>query len=138
NLNGTNALLSGGLLDNESNFPGGVRSVPDVAGVRLVVDFGGFAKGNGYYQRNPHTQNGGVFSPGDCPGLGTTSDFDVNGGGAFKFEITNATGTEGQLSGWDTVNVIAEPTASLEFTASPTAQYTIDLTTQVDSSDINI
>src|SRR6185369_10632684 len=92
NLGAADGLLSGGLMINN----GVVGSVTN----KLVVSFGGVAKGIGLYV-SVVTQNGGVFSPGLSPGTAWASDFRINGGGTFQFEIANAAGTEGAPSGWD-------------------------------------
>jgi hypothetical protein len=87
------------------------------------------------------TQNGGVFAPGSSPGTATSGAFTVNGGGIYEWELSNAAGTEGALSGWDLVNVVPtifNPTsATLAFTATPSSKYVVRLATRLDSGDRN-
>ena len=58
-----------------------------VAGVNLIVNFGGVAKGTGFYG-SVLTQNGGRLSPGASPGTVSASHYSANGGGIFVFEIS--------------------------------------------------
>ena len=105
-----------------------------------MVDFGGVAKGTGTYV-SVITQNGGIFSPGSSPGAASTANFTLNGGGTFQFEIANATGTAGQLSGWDLLNVEANTTFNVSpktsFTATPANQYNVSIVSLLDSGDHN-
>lgn len=133
NLGSANAVLAGGLLINN----GAVAS--NIPGVNLVVDFGGSAKGNGLYG-SVLTRNGGRFSPGNSPGSATISEFNVNGGGDFVFEIANASGTAGAPSGWDRVLVepsLLGPAPALNFTASPSNPFVIIVTSLLDAGLYN-
>lgn len=127
------AILSGGLMINN----GVVGSVTPNAD--LIVDFGGFAKGTGTYV-SVLTRNGGVFSPGSSPGTASTSDFKLNAGGTFQFEISNATGTAGDLSGWDLLILEPNefsPSAKTTYSATPAAPYNVNIVSLLDSGDRN-
>jgi len=105
----------------------------------LVVDFGGLVKGSGTYT-SILTQNGGAFSPGASPGQGDTSNFNVNSGGTYRFEIANAIGTQGQHDGWDITYVrpntfVADST--LNFTALTATKYNIEIVSLFNGLNYN-
>ncbi|MFO0942548.1 MAG: hypothetical protein U0930_17570 [Pirellulales bacterium] len=114
-LGGQSLLLRGGLLVNNG---GDFASGNGVRNGTTVVDFGGLAKGDGYYS-SIVTQNGGVYSPGNSPGRGEIGNFVINSGGTLLIEINDATGVAGPTSGltrgWDMVSV---ETLELNSTAS--------------------
>lgn len=104
-LGGQSLLLRGGLLVNNG---GNSASGNGVRNGTTVVDFGGVAKGDGYYS-SIVTQNGGVYSPGNSPGHGEIGSFVMNSGGALLIEMNDAMGiagpTAGFTRGWDMVSV---------------------------------
>jgi autotransporter-associated beta strand protein len=126
----TGAYASGGLIRNMGAFGNATGTT--------TVDYGArFAAVTGSVDANIVTQNGGVYAPGSSPGTGTSSAFNVNGGGVYEFELSNATGTAGALSGWDTVNVqptVFSPTSgTLNLSATPANKYTVRVATRLNS-----
>lgn len=124
-------LVRGGLLVNNG-------SVGNSSGTgQVIVDYGGLAKGAGYYDSIPVTQNGGRFSPGNSPGRVTVGSVTMNPGGIYDFEINNATGVAGptgttNLSGWDLTlvnNQINPASSHLTVTATHASPFTINLIT---------
>jgi fibronectin-binding autotransporter adhesin len=118
--------LAGGLLINNGTVTGG----------RLVVDFGGVAKGTGSYSVNPLTINGGQFSPGSSPGRGNVEAFIADPGSSYTFEINDGTpGGAGptatsNIRGWDltTVRDNTNPANSAFFAdATMSQKFTINL-----------
>jgi hypothetical protein len=118
--------LAGGLLINNGTVTGG----------RLVVDFGGVAKGTGSYSVNPLTVNGGQFSPGSSPGRGNVDSFIADPGSSYTFEINDGTPggagptTTSNIRGWDltTVRDNANPANSAFFAdAATNNKFTINL-----------
>ena len=92
------------LVNNGGTYAsgGGVRN-----GL-VLVDSGGLAKGAGYYE-DVLAQNGGLFSPGNSPGVTEVGQFDFGPSGVsnYVFYINDATGvagptpdSEGHVSGW--------------------------------------
>jgi autotransporter-associated beta strand protein len=129
-LEATDAIVAGGLVKNNGAFGSATNTI--------TVDFGGSVKGAGIFG-NVVTQNGGLYAPGNSPGSATTNQYNLNGGGALEFEVSNATGTAGGASGWDLV-VIAPTQFNLlsgvvELTATPDNRYTIFLASRLDSGD---
>jgi autotransporter-associated beta strand protein len=124
-------LVRGGLLVNNGAIGNSTGNG------QVIVDYGGFAKGAGYYDTIPQTINGGRFSPGNSPGRVTVGSVTMNPGGNYDFEINNAagmagpTGTSG-LSGWDLTivsNAINPALSNLTVTATPAQPFTINLVT---------
>jgi fibronectin-binding autotransporter adhesin len=118
--------LAGGLLINNGTVTGG----------RLVVDFGGVAKGTGSYSVNPLTINGGQYSPGSSPGRGNVEAFIADPGSSYTFEINDGTPggagptTTSNIRGWDltTVRDNTNPANSAFFADATTGQkFTINL-----------
>jgi hypothetical protein len=125
--------LAGGLLVNNGNVTGG----------RLVVDYGGLARGTGSYSVNPLTINGGQFSPGSSPGRVNVEAFIADAGGSYLFEINDGSpGGEGPTGagpfrGWDltTVRDNTTPADSAFFVESTAANpFIINLRTLVAPS----
>jgi fibronectin-binding autotransporter adhesin len=120
--------LAGGLLVNNGTVNGG----------RLVVDFGGLARGTGTYEVNPLTVNGGRYSPGSSPGRGNVGTFIADANGTYDFEINDGspggegpTG-EGPFRGWDLLTIRNDAnSANSAFVveATPTNRFTINLVT---------
>jgi autotransporter-associated beta strand protein len=129
-LGGNTLTVAGGfLVNNGGNFAsgGGVRNGT------VVVDYGGRAKGSGYYS-SVFTQNGGVFSPGNSPGNSEQGASFVNEGGKLNIDIdaagpngTNGVGTAGASPGWGRVQVYEQ----LRITATSASKFTISLTSQL-------
>jgi len=118
--------LAGGVLINNGTVTGG----------RLVVDYGGLARGAGSYSVNPLTINGGQFSPGSSPGTGNVEAFIADGGNSYTFEINDGNGTAGATvngRGWDllTIRNFSNPVnSSFTTTATPANPFVIRLVTQ--------
>jgi len=130
--------LTGGLLVNNGTVNGG----------RLVVDYGGLARGTGSYSINPLTVNGGQYSPGSSPGRGNTELFIADPGSSYTFEINDGTpGLQGpsgttNLRGWDltTIRDNATPANSAFYVDSTSINpFTINLRTLTAPSppDVN-
>jgi autotransporter-associated beta strand protein len=126
------ASVIGGLVRNFGAFGSGTNQV--------VANYGSRVSGTGTFG-TVTTINGGVFAPGSSPGTATTNDLPVNGGGTLEFEISNAAGTAGQLSGWDLI--VAQPTvfsptsATVRLTATAGNKYTVRVASRLDSGDRN-
>ena len=67
-LHGYDAIVAGGLFVNN----GYVYDSVSAGSHRVVADFGAVVKGAGFYQPVPRTINGGTYSVGNSPGVGTT------------------------------------------------------------------
>jgi hypothetical protein len=98
----------------------------------MIVDFGGRAKGTGYYE-DVITQNGGVFSPGNSPGTTPVGTARIQPGGSLNIDIdaagpngTPPAGTPGVSPGWSLV----QATTNLRIYATPAAKQSITLTSQ--------
>src|SRR5262249_25223888 len=107
-LGGRNLVVAGGLLVNNG---GGFATGGGIRNGAGVVDYGGKAKGVGYYE-DVVTQNGGVFSPGNSPGTVQVGTQRFNPGGILNIDInaagpngTPAGGTTGTDPGWSRVDV---------------------------------
>ena len=114
-------------VDPQKNKPGGTANI--------VVGYGGRVQGTGTFG-SVLTQNGGVFAPGASPGTSTTNQLNINGGGTLEFEVANASGTPGLVSGWDLVSV--QPTAfnpasaNVALSSSSANRYLIQLKSRLD------
>jgi hypothetical protein len=95
----------------------------NVTNGNTVVDFGGLAKGAGFYS-SITTVNGGRFSPGNSPGRATVGSFTLGPDGADDFEIADAAG------GWDLTNVADR----LDVTATPAEPFTFRVVSLLDGS----
>jgi hypothetical protein len=125
-------LVRGGLLVNN-----GVIGNDSGTG-QVVVDFGGFAKGAGFYDTLPQTINGGRFSPGNSPGRVHVASATLGPGGTqlYQFEINDAAGVAGPTGapnlGWD-LTLVSHPTnpavSTLTVTATPANPFVIDVFT---------
>jgi autotransporter-associated beta strand protein len=131
-LGGQQLVVRGGLLVTNS---GSFGSGNGVRNGTTVADYGALVKGTGPYQA-VITQNGGQYLPGNSPGTSQVGTLFVNGGGNLIFEITDAgpsasfpsaPGTAGTNPGWGLTQVFT----SLEFTATPSNKFTIDMRTQL-------
>lgn len=128
----TGAYASGALIRNSGAFGNATGST--------TVDYGArFAAVTGSVDQNIVTQNGGVYAPGSSPGSSNSGAFNVNGGGTFEFELTNATGVAGALSGWDLVtvqpSVFTPLSAKLDLSATPSNRYVVRLNTRLNSGN---
>ena len=134
-LGNTDGVLSAALMIND----GIVLSSMDENTVFLDVGYGSLLKGYGLTQFQ--LEPGGVYLPGHSPGTGYTSAFNVNPGGTLQIQYSDATGTAGNLDGWS--EVVVEPNffsggeASLNFTATPSAPFNIQLATVIDTPPYN-
>jgi autotransporter-associated beta strand protein len=107
-LGGRNLVVAGGLLVNNG---GALAGGGGIVNGTVVVDFGGKAKGVGYYEAVT-TQNGGVFSPGNSPGTTPVGTFAVGPGSVLNIDVNAAGpngnpagGTSGTNPGWGRVDV---------------------------------
>ena len=122
--------VAGGLLINDG-FIGSSTS----SSIPLNVGFGALVDGYGTFGLVV-TSNGGRLSPGHSPGGASTNDFDVNNGGTFEFDISDATGTAGSSDGWDQFLVAPNrlsPPPTITFFPGATFNIVIDSLSQ--SSD---
>jgi hypothetical protein len=131
-LGGQQLIVRGGFLVTNS---GSFGSGNGVRNGTTVADYGALVKGTGPYQA-VITQNGGQYLPGNSPGTSQVGQFFVNGGGNLIFEITDAgpsasfpssPGTAGNNPGWGLTQIFS----SLEFTATPSNKFNIDMRTQL-------
>jgi hypothetical protein len=125
-------IVRGGLLVTNS---GSFASGNGVRNGTTVADYSALVKGNGPYQA-VITQNGGQYLPGNSPGTSQIGQFFVNGGGSLIFEFTDAgpsatfpsaPGTAANNPGWGLTQIFS----SLEFTATPSNKFNIDMRTQL-------
>ena len=104
----------------------GSSTVPTVA---VDVGFGAVAEGFGSYFVTPNTTNGGRYSTGHSPGTGSVGAFNFSDGNSFQFEVSDGSGTAGNLDGWDLDLVHAtgrgNSNPSLNFFAGAT--YTVEV-----------
>ena len=130
-LGSFDASLAGGLMINDGN----VGSFADPGVVALDVGFGSLAEGYGAYDLINQI-NGGKVSPGHSPGAESFSTFNLKNGNSFTFEISNATGTAGNLQGWDLALVngtVFNPNPTLNF--FPSATYSIEIDSLAEPSN---
>ena len=127
NIGAADALVEGGLVVNAGNFGSTTNNV--------VVNFGGRVQGPGTFH-SVLTENGGVYSPGNSPGSANLSSFSINGGGTFEFEIANATGTAGIVTGWDMAtvapNIYSPSGAQILLSATAANPYTVDIDSRLN------
>ena len=107
NLGGGTLELNGGLLVNNGDFiaigNGGIHNGT------VNVNYGGLAKGSGYYDA-VNVTDGGKFAPGNSitdSGIGTLT---LNSGSVYEFEINLANGVAGgggttPPQGWDRLSM---------------------------------
>ena len=140
-LGGKNFFVGGSatqalLRNNGGNFAsgGGIRNGS------VIVDYGGLAKGTGYYE-DVVTQNGGVFSAGNCPEAGLVAHMIFGPGGVteYVFFINDATGAAGpspdeagRVSGWGMTTSLGD----FAWTATAENQLTVDLKTLLDPTTV--
>ena len=107
NLGGRAMEVNGGLLVNNGNFvssgTGGIQNGT------VNVNYGGLAKGTGYYDA-VNVTDGGRFAPGNSITNTTSGSLTLGSGGAYEFEINRAGGTAGGGGttppvGWDLLNL---------------------------------
>jgi fibronectin-binding autotransporter adhesin len=131
-------LVRGGYLVNNGavgNFAGNAQ---------VIVDYGGYAKGTGYWDIFPISQNGGRTSSGNSPGRSTSGTFIMNSGGNYDMQINDAgpsatipsapgvagpTGTS-NLRGWSLATVSSQlnpAVSTLDVTATAAAPFTINI-----------
>jgi fibronectin-binding autotransporter adhesin len=131
-LGGQQLIVRGGLLITNAGTFGSGNGVRNGT---TVADYGALVKGTGPYQA-VLTQNGGQYLPGNSPGTSQVGQFFVNGGGNLIFEITDAgpsasfpsaQGVAGNNPGWGLTQIFS----SLEFTATPSNKFNIDMRTQL-------
>jgi autotransporter-associated beta strand protein len=110
---GATIELNGAMLANNGTIGS--------SGAGLVnVNFGSLAKGAGSYAGGYAVYDGGKFSPGNSPGTVTSGPATWGAGGAYQWEINDATGTAG--THWDlsqitgTLTVAAGTTTNSKFT----------------------
>ena len=115
--------MTGGLLVNNG---GSGFETDGILNGTVIVDYGGRAKGAGYYH-DVVTQNGGVFSPGNSPGKTPVGTTRVAPGGRLDIAIDAADGTAGVAPGWSMVQAVS----SLRLYATPTQPQIITLTTDL-------
>jgi autotransporter-associated beta strand protein len=150
-LNGKNAIVAGGLFVNNGYM---VDSTNGGTGTATVVaDFGALVKGAGFFQNSVQTINGGKFQAGNSPGAATFGKFVLGPGGVnnYVFAINDATGTagpqpdtEGRVSGWSLVDVIApkllhggpERAGDFTWTATPADKLTVSLQTLLNPTTV--
>lgn len=123
-LGGQTLNLTGGLLVNNG---GDASSGNGVLNGKVVVDYGGLAKGSGYYA-NIMTQNGGQYLSGNSPGRGQVGTFAINPGGTLQFDINDATGSAGPqppttTRGWSTTQVFDH----IDFSATSAAKFNVNV-----------
>jgi hypothetical protein len=135
NLNGHNAIVTGGLFVNNGN-------VFDLAatGATIVADTGALVKGAGNYQNPVITQNGGQFQAGNSPGSTFVGPLVLGWGGVsnYIFAIDDATGTAGpspdaagHVDGWGLINA-----ENLSWTADSTHPFIVALQTLVNPTTV--
>jgi hypothetical protein len=146
-LNGQNAIVTGGLLVNNGHV-----SDNSVLGISTVIaDYGALVKGAGLYDNSPITRNGGRFQSGNSPGVATAGRFVFGPGGvnSYVFAIDDATGqagptpdANGHVSGWGLVKAaqfaraVGSTSGDFAFTADATNKLTFALETLVNPTTI--
>jgi hypothetical protein len=144
-LNGKNAVVSGGLFVNNGYVQDSTNGTATV-----VADFGSLVKGAGFFQNTVITQNGGQFQSGNSPGAASFGAFVAGPGGVtnYRFAIDDATGAAGPIpdaaghvSGWGLVKVVtAGPNVAtpgtFTWTATPSAKFTVSVQTLVNPTTV--
>jgi autotransporter-associated beta strand protein len=144
-LNGKNAVVSGGLFVNNGYVEDSTNGGTGTASV--VADFGALVKGAGFFQNSVQTINGGKFQAGNSPGAASFGKFVLGPGGvnSYIFAIDDATGTAGptpdaagHVSGWGLVRTVVHASGSGDFvwTATPADKLLVSLQTLVNPTTV--
>ncbi len=145
-LNGQNALVTGGLFVNNGAI---VDSSSGGLGT-IIADYGALVKGAGTYDNSVITQHGAKFQAGNSPGLASFGRFVFGPGGVnnYIFAIDDATGTAGpspdaagQVSGWGLVKTVKQVGSvstggDFTWTATPTDQLAVAIDTLVNPTTV--
>jgi autotransporter-associated beta strand protein len=148
-LNGQNAVVTGGLLVNNGFV---VDSSSGGAGTATIIaDYGSLVKGAGFYQNPVVTQNGGRVQAGNSPGFASFGRFVFGPGGVsnYVFAIDDATGAAGpnpdalgHVSGWGLLKAVRQSVGSITtsgdftWTATPTDRLTVAIDTLVNPTTV--
>jgi autotransporter-associated beta strand protein len=152
-LNGKNAIVAGGLFVNNGYVEDSTNGFTGTA--TIVADFGSLVKGAGFFQNSVQTINGGKFQAGNSPGAVTFGHFVLGPGGVnnYVFAINDATGTagpqpdtQGHVSGWSLVDVIApklldggpDRLGDFTWTATPADKLTVSLQTLLNPTTVGV
>jgi T5SS/PEP-CTERM-associated repeat protein/autotransporter-associated beta strand protein len=152
-LNGQNAIVTGGLFVNNGNV-----FDSSAAGTAVVVaDQGAVVKGAGFYSITPVTKNGGKYSPGNSPGRSFSGSTVFGPGGTqlFGFQINDAgpsttfpaapgvagpiPNAQNQVSGWSLIvtqkrSVPVVTTGNFSWVATPSNKMNISMETLLANS----
>jgi autotransporter-associated beta strand protein len=112
--------VNGGLLVNNGTINGPVN-----------INYGGLAKGAGNYAGGYTVNDGGRFQPGNSPGTVRSGSAVWGAGGAFAFDIANATGVAG--TDWS----LNQITGGLAIDAGTTAPSRFTLSVDSLGSDLS-
>ena len=110
---GTAIELNGALLVNNGLMAGATH-----------VNFGSTLRGSGVFGA-VSVSEGGVFSPGNSPGLATVNGFTLGAGGSYRFELSDGLGAPGV--GRDFVNNLGA--LSLQAGTTPATRFNLQLAT---------
>jgi len=110
---GTAIELNGALLVNNGVMSGATH-----------VNFGSTLRGSGVFGAVGVTE-GGVFSPGNSPGLATVNGFTLGAGGSYRFELSDVLGARGL--GSDFVNNLG--VLSFQAGTTPATRFNLQLAT---------
>lgn len=111
---GTTAINAGKLVMNGSLAAASV----------VTVNSGGTLSGSGMINGTLTIASGGILSPGNSPGTLTAGATTFAGGGAFTWELNQASGAAGVGPGWDLLSV----DGALDLSATSGSPFTIHLT----------
>jgi autotransporter-associated beta strand protein len=112
---GPTEVMLGALIINNTTGSG-------TSSGTVTVDAGGTLGGNGTIAGTVDVS--GTVSPGSSVGQLHTADQTWNGGGHYKWEMNDATGTAGTSPGWDKLAI----TGGLNITANSGNPFNIDIT----------
>jgi autotransporter-associated beta strand protein len=149
-LNGKNAVVSGGLFVNNGYVEDSTNNFQGTG--TIIADYGSLVKGAGYFQNSVITVNGGKFQAGNSPGRVLFGSLVVGPGGLSNFgwqindagpsaSFPSAPGVAGpsadannQVSGWSLIvsqKIRPTDTGNLTWTATntPGNQFSFSLQT---------
>jgi autotransporter-associated beta strand protein/T5SS/PEP-CTERM-associated repeat protein len=126
---GSNVTVNGAVQASTLNLAGSLTNHGSISGV-LNINGGGIATGTGQYGQ-VNLGSGGIFHPGDSPGIATSADTAWSGGGLYQFDINDAAGSAG--NNWSLWTI----TGTLTLNATRGNQFILDVSSVIGDSDVS-